>query len=355
MNINFHKVSFEMAEALFADWVYFCHSIDRKDAIDIGSRFEDAYLLGACGGVSRSFSREINQELAEANHWQLRWRKFGYPTFNLTHSLAAALMLTDCKNVLGADFSFPFPSFLITMPYPKSPICIDSADGVHDVRWIMVHTMDCPKPSDKDKIERWIHEGNWKAGRCDIEPEPLTMVRLLEKDGVGVFERKAFPKDDETLEQWLSVSHRIEALHHLQTTSLDDAAVLAGLRLVANLCLYLDAQKQIGNDLLKKQNPKKKKQKSYRRPRQAGPVMPPAWILGQGLRLSPELRAAAAQSARTEKKQQAEWKLQSQHVVRGHWKMQPYGPNRSLRKKIRVEPYWRGPRLSEAVLRSFTE
>lgn len=29
--------------------------------------------------------------------------------------------------------------------------------------------------------------------------------------------------------------------------------------------------------------------------------------------------------------------------VRGHWKMQPHGPQRSERKRIHVEPYWRGP------------
>jgi len=29
--------------------------------------------------------------------------------------------------------------------------------------------------------------------------------------------------------------------------------------------------------------------------------------------------------------------------VSSHWKMQPYGPGRTLRKWIFVEPYWRGP------------
>lgn len=40
-------------------------------------------------------------------------------------------------------------------------------------------------------------------------------------------------------------------------------------------------------------------------------------------------------------------KLRHQLLVRslvaGHWKMQPHGPNRSERKLIRIEPYWRGP------------
>jgi hypothetical protein len=32
-----------------------------------------------------------------------------------------------------------------------------------------------------------------------------------------------------------------------------------------------------------------------------------------------------------------------QTLVRGHWKMQTYGPHNSLRKAIHVSPYWRGP------------
>ena len=125
--------------------------------------------------------------------------------------------------------------------------------------------------------------------------------------------------------------------------------------LVANLCLYLDAQLQEGG-LPERyiHNPKKKKRRD-KPGRAMGPAMPPAWILGQDIKLSAELRGAAAQMARPKSQQRAEWTLQSQHVVRGHWKKQMYGPGRTLRKRIRVEPYWRGPRLAEAVLRSFTE
>jgi hypothetical protein len=41
------------------------------------------------------------------------------------------------------------------------------------------------------------------------------------------------------------------------------------------------------------------------------------------------------------------------HMVRGHWKMQAYGPDRQDRKHIFVEPYWRGPELAEMVERDY--
>ena len=40
-----------------------------------------------------------------------------------------------------------------------------------------------------------------------------------------------------------------------------------------------------------------------------------------------------------------------QSVVTGHWKMQVYGAGRTLRKRIFVQPYWRGPEDAPIALR----
>ncbi len=40
-----------------------------------------------------------------------------------------------------------------------------------------------------------------------------------------------------------------------------------------------------------------------------------------------------------------------QTLVRGHWKQQPHGPGRELRKYIHVEPYWRGPEDAPIAVR----
>jgi len=351
-------MGFEIAEQIFGEWTQFCEGIHQPERSDIGTTVEDAFMLSvASGGLMRGGGPEINRELAETNHWMLRWRKFGYPTFQLTHSLAAALLLTDCSSVSGSDFRFPFPSFLITMPYPKSPLLIDGMQGQSDVRWIIVHTMDYPINDDAQKLEDWLRHGDvFSRAPSDIRYQQSSMVRLIEPAGIGVFERKPFPSPDQTLESWLMTGIPLDAVHHIPSTSLDDAAARAGLRLVANLCLYLDAQRQEGHDLPERhiRNPKKKKRRD-KPGRSIGPALPPAWVLGQDIKLDAELRGAASQMARPKGQQRAEWSLQSQHVVRGHWKEQAYGPGRSLRKRIRIEPYWRGPRLSEAVLRSFTE
>jgi hypothetical protein len=44
--------------------------------------------------------------------------------------------------------------------------------------------------------------------------------------------------------------------------------------------------------------------------------------------------------------------LSTQHLVRGHWKMQPCGTGKTGRKYIHVEPYWRGPNDAPVLVRS---
>lgn len=38
-------------------------------------------------------------------------------------------------------------------------------------------------------------------------------------------------------------------------------------------------------------------------------------------------------------------------LIRGHWKAQAHGPGRALRKRIHVEPYWRGPEEGPVAVR----
>ena len=37
------------------------------------------------------------------------------------------------------------------------------------------------------------------------------------------------------------------------------------------------------------------------------------------------------------------WELSIRTLVSGHWRNQPYGPERSLRRLQWIEPFWRGP------------
>ena len=46
-------------------------------------------------------------------------------------------------------------------------------------------------------------------------------------------------------------------------------------------------------------------------------------------------------------------KLDKRFMVRGHWKRQPYGKGKLLRKHIWILPFWKGPELSEIVSKPY--
>lgn len=45
--------------------------------------------------------------------------------------------------------------------------------------------------------------------------------------------------------------------------------------------------------------------------------------------------------------------LDKRFVVRGHWRMQPYGEKHALRKSIWIKPHWKGPELAEIINRPY--
>ena len=46
-------------------------------------------------------------------HHSACWRRYGAPTFRLTHGLAAGLLLTDPARLPWAEVRLPFPSFVV--------------------------------------------------------------------------------------------------------------------------------------------------------------------------------------------------------------------------------------------------
>jgi hypothetical protein len=71
------------------------------------------------------------------------------------------------------------------------------------------------------------------------------------------------------------------------------------------------------------------------------------WVCGEHVTIRTELRRAATERALGDKGAPG-WSLRQKHIVRGHWKLQRSGEGGRERKRIFVEPYWRGPDGTEA-------
>lgn len=230
------------------------------------------------------------------------WAASGFNVFNLTHSLAAALILTEPPEYeKGERLYLPFPAFFITLPPNTLPVLSQGRKTWAD----MVRVAVSEDGSD----------GMFMVSASSSDPP----------QEVG----STFPMADLVLSDSHEVIGEIDP-DHLVT-------IRATLRLVRNFVMWLEATGGIKNRS-PLSRPKKKSDRSGPRD------WPTTWILGQEVKLSRELREMAAESVLGRSSLAVPgWKLRMQHVVRGHWKSQAHGSGRLSRKQIWVEPYWRGP------------
>lgn len=221
-----------------------------------------------------------------------RWAECGLPVFSLTHSLLASLLLTDPPKFSG---QLPFPAFFISIP----PGFISAF---------------CKQSGRRENLQRITIQKFVSVGGV-----PHLYMELQTQAGGPIL---ACPID------------QVDRLSAETEEGLADArSVALCWRLVLNLVAWIEAH---GNGISNKQ-----KRSTFKT--EGNQDFPETWILGQEIKLSPELRRLAVEYAAGNEKATPGWKLRMRFCVRGHWKMQPCGPGGTERKRIFVEPYWKGP------------
>lgn len=104
-------------------------------------------------------------------------------------------------------------------------------------------------------------------------------------------------------------------------------------RLIVNICLAMSDPTNI-----EKQPPRPYVPGKHERRAPGKPPLCRTYVLGKPTTL--DCRKAIQEYVLTGKQGR---ELTSQMLVAGHYKNQPHGPKNSLRKIVRIEPYWRGP------------
>lgn len=280
--------------------------------------------------------------------------------FRLSEALCASFLATELRGVTPADLQIPMPGFLVELP--RGFLRWHNKDtGYHDVELIGVAERDKGVPSQIGglKLPDGSVDNGWVAGYrlvvC-IFGSPNENSNSVDDDGCGFY---TIPLDleDTPLEDLFARDESLKSYARLadeQRGMVGDAKVngktiRATIRhLLVNLLLYLsstDPDVQHINaraiESIKKQ--RETKGKHFGKKRLAQLEQDHTFLVGSRVSVDPLVREYARQGGSAARVQQF------RSLVRGHWKSQPYGSNRSLRKRIRIAPYARGGSIEKVL------
>ena len=265
-----------------------------------------------------------------AAHLAGRWAEHGFNVFDLSPDLAAAFLLTEPPPIdPERELALPFPAFYIRLPPETVPVFSRGqqmwAEGIWCNRFAAVHNQFGPGTP----FFRWTVERRALSVWKDRIPTDLEATSHDVYNRVWEGDPPAVPEDDITTDR--------------------------ALRIIRNLVSWLDATGGLSAHP-RPQPPRLKKKASKERQRAVDDgIWPRTWIFGQDVKLRPELRRMAKEFALVQSPHKIEgWEVRVQHVVRGHWKMQAHGEARALRKRLWIEPYWRGPEGAAAWAHLYT-
>jgi hypothetical protein len=299
-------------------------------------------------------------------HFLERWHRLSYPQFKLTESLATQLLLTDCSRLPTTDpdgsptLHLPFNQFAILLPneidwlqlndveFSKedrehgpqtNPEAVQLPDGrytspcrlltFHRSRTFSQATLAEKYSQDRFTIED-LHNPKYEADLAwQVE------IRVFSPSGTALHHRSKDFSYYATIEDWINLElsipleqHEIDTLH-------------AAARLIANFALYLDSSSPVV----------KKAVQIHRRLPDGTRINPKSFLVGKTTPISPMLLSAAKATALGKRSNVS---VELRYVVRGHWKNQPFGKGRSQRKRLWIQPYWKGPETLKTKPREYS-
>lgn len=257
-------------------------------------------------GMSR---RDASNLYLQSDQFLCQWARYGFNVFNTTHSLTAALLLTQPSQITTENWRPPFDAFIICIP--DDFIAIRGGNKTQWCRYVRVST--------------YIN-GSSHIMVCGNSPEINGEDRAVE---IGV--------QDQT-DHFLSAIDGNTARAGDRLDAEDPTSLGLLKRLTVNFVSWMNA-----TDGLNRHRPETRATNKNKENRDSK-KRPTVWLIGKEVKISRELRDAAKdQALAANGNPHPEWKVKFRHVVRGHMKEQAHGSRMTLRKTVWIEPYWRGP------------
>jgi hypothetical protein len=282
--------------------------------------------------------------------------------FSISEGLALRLLTTEITNVHATDVRVPFSGFLIEMP-PGLLFWDNEVSGRHEVRAVCVAEGFAEADSPTVKADIKAHPGRrllvtvfCEARRDGGGPSddnvayftiPLFSEDLTVTDMIAADQERV---RDVTPPAWLAKEEDIAGqfggieLTHWQLRDLFRQFVI-------NTLLYINSpnadlvHKHAEKVAKLKKKAKTKKLRKVEKARITRMEGERHWLVGSRVKIDPTLKRAVLDGVKGKGSQ-----LRFKSLVRGHWRNQAYGPGRTLRRLIWIEPHVRGGDLEGEVL-----
>lgn len=276
------------------------------------------------GGDTESFKFDIVEAYACYQH--------GLKTFRFSRNLSEQLIATDFS-VRAGDIKLPFPAFTMSFDLPGV-----SLEG-----------------EDLDQFNLNCASVFWCGPILREEKLPIKfiiknlciVVHSFEENGIGADQASRFidfdnVKDDQEI--------NIESLRDLSIYKGKDNHELI-MRMVFNSILYITSYGADVKDMRSPADPEisamsrlKSSSKRAKIERRIEHLSRLPYVLVGGSIKIPTQRIDHGGTGH---------KLKNRHVVRGHWKWQPYGEGRALRRHTWIAPYIQGPEGAPILSRGY--
>jgi hypothetical protein len=289
--------------------------------------------------------------------WCLAWARSGYNLFDLSPDFVAAMLLTDARELDVDLVRLPFPAMLIMMPdgfaigaegrsYTKIHVTEISGNDLRvlhagDRVWDALSAL--PLEEARETLEELMSPTRRSASLLDQVGTPLVgpstslrpsalggALHIYATDGVNVLDTLI---DREGL-SWDAFDDLSDGV----TDDADKSARQTLRQIVFGMLAYANAIDRS----VEPRFPEPRRPASADKPRAA------QWTIGRTIRIDPMLVQLARGGNR-----EAMFRLKHRFIVRGHYRNQAHGPQRTLRTSRWITPHWKGPTEGATLVHTY--
>lgn len=287
--------------------------------------------------IYRSKEGEAAEKLVVAQqlYWCARWYGLGCPAVTLEGKLAAALMATETPADVIDDVTPPWDCFIVRLPMDFVELAGLKFTHVVVHRHIVTFSMDWMKQMPQGFDEALIDATRERMLDYLYKKTGLVWgLYAMTPNGNTLLSRADFPPVLLGKEQPVFL---FDDVAHSETV--DDRIIMALARLVVGISQMAETPNALRRKSTKKQQ--------HRRWRFSKMPQTMEYVLAPEVPVKFDCTEAVGAYLRGDRKGPP----RIQYVVRGHWRNQAHGPGRMARKRIWIQPHWKGPEDAPRLFR----